>query len=95
MFVETNLLVHYYYLNHHHHHHQLLGCIITFQHHGVFDILRYLYVRANDGGATVDDDDDLPSGVKWRLPRVKKSSDTEVKSPEELGTTGNRNVWKS
>ena len=40
-----------------------------------------------------DDGDDLPSGVKWRLPRVKKSSDTEVKSPEELGTTGNRNVW--
>ena len=55
-------------------------------------------MRADDGGATVDDDDDdddddLPSGVKWRLPRVKKSSDTEVKSPEELGTTGNRNVW--
>ena len=57
-------------------------------------------MRADDGGATVDDDDDdgdddddLPSGVKWRLPRVKKSSDTEVKSPEELGTTGNGNVW--
>ena len=39
----------------------------------------------NDG----DNNDDLPSEVKWRLPRVKKSSDTDVRRPDGLDITGN------
>lgn len=35
----------------------------------------------------ISDGENLPSVVKWRLPRVKKSSDTDVRRPEGLDVT--------